>query len=214
MFTGIIERLGRLAAVQPAAGGARLVVEPERAIDSPIEGESIAVSGACLTLEAGSTPARLNFFLSTETLARTTFGASRPAALVNLERALKLGDRLGGHLVHGHVDAVGAIRRWERRGEAWWLEVEHPPELSALLAPKGSIAVDGISLTIVQIADRSFTVAVIPRSVETTSLREARVGGRVNLEADMLARYVLRALESLQSTPRSLTRDTLREAGF
>ncbi len=214
MFTGIIERQGQVAALQHAAGGARLAVELETELDSPTLGESIAISGVCLTLEAGSTPRRAVFFLSSETLQRTTLGGLKAGAIVNIERALKVGDRLGGHFVHGHVDAVGAITRWEKEGEGWALEISFPPSLAPLIAAKGSIAVDGISLTVVDAGTEKFTVAVIPHTAQQTTLRSAQSGTKVNLEADMLARYVQRALAGAVSATSGVTRELLSNAGF
>lgn len=213
MFTGIIERLGVLTGRRPVAGGARLDIAPERPYDDLVVGESIAINGACLTVEPDSTPGRLVFFTSGETLQRTTLGSLRNGAPLNLERALRPADRLGGHIVLGHVDAVGAIRRFDRTGESWHLEVGFPPELAPLLAAKGSVAVDGISLTLVDADRDAFSVAVIPQTVERTNLRAAGPGAAVNLEADVMARYVLRALQSLREAG-GLSTDLLGRAGF
>ena len=213
MFTGLIQTLGKLEALAPVQGGMRLTVRPERPLEALAIGESIAVSGACLTVEAGSRPDRLDFFTSAETLSRTILGGLRPGSQVNLERSMQPGDRMGGHIVLGHVDSVGAVRRFEPKGEAWELEVGFPPELAPFIARKGSVAVDGISLTVVELWQDSFTVAVIPHTREATTLRHTAAGARVNLEVDVMARYVVRALEAFKGGG-GVSRELLAKAGF
>lgn len=214
MFTGIIESLGKVQELARAEGGARLFLSPPRPLADLVIGESIAVNGVCLTVEPDSRPDRLVFFLSSETLTRTTLGHVRRGGVVNLERALRADSRLGGHMVLGHVDAVGSVERFDRRGESWTLEVAFPAELTPYLASKGSVAIDGISLTVVDLSPQRFTVAVIPHTVEQTNLRQAGEGTPVNLEVDVLARYVVRALETYGKQPGSVTEDLLRRAGF
>jgi riboflavin synthase len=213
MFTGLIEILGTVASRRATGGATRMEIVPGRPLLNLQPGESIAINGACLTAEADSRPDRLVFFLSGETLKRTTLGDFTEGRSVNLERSLRLGDRLGGHLVMGHVDAVGTVRRWERRGEGWELEVAYPAALAPLLAEKGSVAVDGISLTVARLRPESFTVAVIPHTAQATNLAQAAPGARVNLEADLLARYATRALEALRGRE-GLGIETLRRAGY
>ncbi len=160
-------------------------------------GESVAVSGVCLTVrtvESGGFAADL----SKETLERTALGALRPGDPVNLERSLRVGDQLGGHFVFGHVDAVGEIERLEPLGEGWTLRVGVPEGFAPYVVDKGSVALDGISLTMCDCTARSFSVALIPHTISATNLGRRRAGDRVNLEADMLARYVRRALETLR----------------
>lgn len=223
MFTGIIENLGECIGAQPAERGLRLSVRPAQAWRGLTVGESIAVNGVCLTLETGSTPEALRFFLSQETLNKTTLGRLRPGALLNLERALRVGDALGGHVVSGHVDGIGTIRRLQPDGEAFTFEVAHPPVLTPLLAPKGSVCVDGISLTIVESLPTYFSVALIPHTVAATRLRTLAPGDAVNLEADPLARYVMHALRALQgkggasaepAAQSERMHDLLQRAGF
>ncbi|MCE5231376.1 riboflavin synthase [bacterium] len=215
MFTGIIERTGTLLGREAAQGGARLEIAPSSPISDLEIGESISVNGVCLTAEPGSKPDRLVFFVSAETIGRSTLGEAAHGTKVNLERSLGVGDRMGGHIVLGHVDGIGTVRRWERRGEAWHLECEYPKDLAPLIALKGSIAVDGISLTVATLGPDAFSVAVIPHTVAETNLEQMRPGARVNLEADVIARYVQRALETKGANPQQgLTLDTLREAGF
>lgn len=215
MFTGIIERIGTVLGREAAQGGARLDIAVAPPISDLRIGESIAVSGVCLTAEPASRPDRLIFFISSETIERSTLGAAPKGTRVNIERSLAVGDRLGGHLVLGHVDGIGTIRRWDRRGEAWQLECSCPRELTPLIAVKGSIAIDGISLTIAALTSDSFSIAVIPHTAAETNLSAIAPGARVNLEADVIARYVHRALETQGTNqPKGLTLDTLRQSGF
>lgn len=220
MFTGLIERLGCVEALNPAPGGARLAIRPDAPIDRLEIGESIAVNGACLTVEPGSSADRLVFFASDETLAKTSLGSLRAGGTVNLERALAAGDRLGGHLVMGHVDCVGKLRRLDHHGEGWELEIEFPESFRPFVAPKGSVTIDGISLTPVDVTARTLTVAIIPHTYEKTALRDRRAGDPVNLEADIIARYVVRFLQSTvqgggPSGPQAgLTEARFKQAGF
>lgn len=219
MFTGIIQQLGHLTERKDAAGGARLYVRPESPLVDLETGESIANEGVCLTVEPSSRPDRLEYYMSRETLERTTLGGLRAGAALNMERSLGLGAKMGGHFVMGHVDGVGEITRLDRDGEGWNLEIAFPPAMRRYLAPKGSIAVDGISLTVVGICEGRFSVAVIPHTREVTSLREKSAGSPVNLEADMIARYVAeqfanQAEARLPGVGGGLTEISLRDAGF
>lgn len=213
MFTGIIQDIGTVAAVDAAPGGVRVVIQPSAPLAEMAEGESIAIEGVCLTVEPSSKADRLEFYLSDETLSKTTHGTLKPGARVNMERALAAKDRLGGHLVMGHVDGVGKIRRLDQHGEGWDLEVECPESIRAFVAPKGSVSIDGISLTPVDVTADSFTVAIIPHTYEKTTLCDKRKGSPVNLEADMIARYVVRYLSQAASGG-GLDLDFLRRAGF
>lgn len=193
MFTGIITHRGTIAEVRDVPGGRELVVESELPLAEIADGASVAHSGICLTLVARAGNRHI-VQASPETLARTTLGSWRTGKRVNLERSLRLGDELGGHLVFGHVDAVGEIAAIEPEGDYRRIEFTVPSEMAPLLAVKGSIAVDGISLTVNEaLADR-FAVTVIPHTWLHTTLSERRIGEPVNLEADMLARYVARQL--------------------
>jgi len=188
VFSGIIERVGEVATLTPAAGGgARLTIRGgPRGLRI---GESIAVSGACMTV----TRIRGTTFVvdvSPESVRRTTLGALRPGKRVNLERSLRLADRLSGHLVFGHVDGIGELRSVTREGDGALFRFGVPASLARYLVEKGSVAVDGISLTVFECTARSFTVAVIPHTLAVTTLGDRRPGDRVNLESDMLARYV------------------------
>jgi riboflavin synthase len=193
LFTGIITHIGRVEAVRDGAGSRDLVVAaPGLPLGEVAIGASVAHSGVCLTVvEKGE--GRFRVQASPETLARTTVGRWREGEPVNLERSLRLGDELGGHLVFGHVDAVGEIAALEPAGEgSWRLEVRMPEELAPLVAVKGSVAVDGISLTVNEAGRDRFACMIVPHTWDRTTLRHRRPGDPVNLEADMLARYVAR----------------------
>jgi riboflavin synthase len=192
MFTGLVTDMGLVERVSPRQGGARLTLRPAALdADALVLGESIACSGSCLTVtERGG--GVVSFDAVPETLARTTIGAWRPGTRLNLERALAIGDRLGGHLVQGHVDAVGEVLRRIPEGQGARLTISLPPEIAPLVAEKGSIAVDGVSLTVASAARDRFEVALIPETLARTTLGDASPGTKVNLEADVLARHVAR----------------------
>ncbi len=212
MFTGLIEETGRIAEVRRQAQGARLVVEAERVLDGAGVGDSIAVSGVCLTA-VQITGRRVAFDAVAETLRRSTLGELAPGDLVNLERALALGDRLGGHLVQGHVDGVGILTRAREEGISRVFTISAPPEVLADLVEKGSVAVDGVSLTVAALADDSFDIALIPETLRATTLGRKRVGDRFNLESDLIGKYVRRFLES-RGPARKLSPEFLAEHGF
>ncbi len=206
MFTGLVGDMGVVERVLPRQGGARIVIRP-RALDveALVLGESVACSGACLTVvEKGQGLA--SFDAVPETLSRTTVGAWRSGTEVNLERALALGDRLGGHLVQGHVDAVGEVLSRKPEGQGVRLAVALPAAIAPLVAEKGSIAIDGISLTVASVGRDRFEVAIIPETLARTTLAKAVAGTRVNLEADVLARHVARLAEFAPVTAGGLER--------
>lgn len=195
MFTGLVADMGVVERVVPRQGGARLTLRPRTlAVDALVLGESVACSGACLTVvERGA--GAVSFDAVPETLARTTIGTWRPGMTVNLERALAMGDRLGGHLVQGHVDAVGEVLARAAEGQGARLTISLPAAIAPLVAEKGSIAVDGVSLTVAAVARDRFEVALIPETLSRTTLGAAAPGTKVNLEADVLARHVARLRE-------------------
>jgi len=195
MFSGIVEALGTIAEVRSEPPGCRPIVrEPRIAAETKVA-DSISVNGCCLTVieVAGETFA---FQAGPETLARTNLGELRPGSPVNLERALAVGDRLGGHFVTGHIDAVGSLLERNDHGDwsFFWFQV--PRKLAVQMAPKGSIAVDGVSLTIVDSEPDRFSVALIPYTLAVTTLGPLKVGDKVNLETDVLAKYVQRLAEA------------------
>jgi riboflavin synthase len=194
MFTGIVEEMGRVLAIEPRQGGARLRIAARLVVSDAREGDSIAVDGCCLTaLE----PAVDSFAVDAvpETLRRTTLGALVPGATVNLERPVRLDQRLGGHLVQGHVDGVGEVRWVRREGEGTRIAIALPKALARYVAEKGSIAVDGASLTVAACSSSEFEVALIPHTLRVTVAGLYEAGRRVNLEVDLLARYVARLTE-------------------
>jgi len=195
MFTGLVSDMGVVERLDPRAGGARITIRPARLpVDELEPGESVACNGACLTIvERGG--GRIAFDAVPETLARTTLGGWRQGTRVNLELALRLSDRLGGHLVQGHVDAVGQVLARVAEGQGARLTVSLPASLAPLVAEKGSIAVDGVSLTVARAGRDRFEVALIPETLARTVLGAAAPGTPVNLEADLVARHVARMRE-------------------
>lgn len=195
MFTGIVEETGVVEAIQPTAKAIQLVIRA-RAITRGLKlGASVAVNGCCLTVVKISTHGKarcLRFDVLQETWKRTNLQFARPGSLVNLERPLRAGGEFGGHFVSGHVDGVGNILRWEKSGVDHVLDITAPPEVMRYLVFKGSIAVDGISLTVAGVKKRSFRLWIIPHTLAVTTLKERKVGDAVNLEADLLGKYVER----------------------
>jgi riboflavin synthase len=196
MFTGLIERTGQLAESKTTPGGQRVRIGT--ALGSELApGDSVAVNGVCLTV-ATCDAEGFHADIGPETARVTTLAALRRGSVLNLERPLRPDSRLGGHFVQGHVDAVGRIDEIRQEGESYWITVSYPRELAALLIRKGSIAVDGISLTVAGLDERLFDVQVIPFTWGHTNLSAASPGDHVNLEFDMLGKYVARAVELAQ----------------
>jgi riboflavin synthase len=195
MFTGIILELGKVISVEKIAQGAKLKIFSEKLLKDSQIGDSIAVNGVCLTVtEIDRTKKVLSFELSYETLKKTTLGELKKDSPVNLESALTLNTKLGGHLVSGHVDGVGVIKKIEKTGDYIKIEIEAPQEVLKYCVPKGSIAVDGISLTVVDLFTNSFSVVIIPHTLKMTTLGFKNVGDSVNLEPDIIAKYVERLI--------------------
>lgn len=191
MFTGIIEGLGTIRELRSAGPGKRLTVEADFFLDQTKTGDSIAVNGACLTAVALDGK-RFQVDVSPETLAKTTFGRARIGERVNLERALRLSDRLDGHLVSGHIDGVGTVKDKKTAGNAVVVTIGVPESLLRYMITKGSVAVDGISLTINDCGRNSFTVSIIPHTAKVTSIGFKNIGDYVNIETDMIGKYVER----------------------
>jgi riboflavin synthase len=231
MFTGLIEEVGVVRRLERGPAGGKLSVRARTVLEGTKIGDSIAVSGACLTVIALDGDGFVVECMP-ETLARTTIGQAGPGVLVNLERALRWGDRLGGHLVLGHVDGVGEVLGVRQAGIAWEVRVFLPEGLRGAVAGKGSVAIDGISLTVIRVDGEAFEVGIIPHTMKETTLRAVKAGMRVNLEADVLARYVLQSLQALTGAGGAasglaevlgtggaaagggLTQEFLREQGF
>ena len=203
MFTGIVEELGTVAAVEDQGDAVRITIAATTVLEDVALGDSVSVNGCCLTVSTVSTtrPASFTADVMRETLDKTAVGDLAMGDRVNLERAVTPTTRLGGHIVQGHVDGTGAVRR-RTHSEHWELvEVEAPTELLRYLVPKGSITVDGISLTVVDVLADGFTVSLIPETLARTTLGFRQPGDRVNLEADVIAKHVERLLESRQARP-------------
>jgi riboflavin synthase len=191
MFTGLIEALGKVVGTAPMGGGVRVRIATSLAPEVAVA-DSLAVNGVCLTITAIDHGV-ISADVGPETLRVTTLGDLATGSAVNLERPLRADARLGGHFVQGHVDAVGRIESWRPEAEFHWLRIAYPVHLAPYLIEKGSIAVDGISLTVAALDEAWFEVQVIPYTAAHTTLRSAAVGGRVNLECDMVGKYVVRA---------------------
>lgn len=196
MFTGIIESVGRVSGRTPRGELTHIVVEAPTVTDGTRVGDSVAVNGACLTV-VNVTPETLAFDAVKESLDVTSLGDLVVGSPVNLERALRADGRLGGHIVQGHVDGVGVVRALDRRGDDVRLAVSCGAEALEHLVPKGSVAIDGVSLTVVGVDAEGFDVALIPLTLDETTLGGCRAGDRVNLEADVLGKYVKRYLERM-----------------
>ena len=195
MFTGIVEGIGKIESLRTQAGGSRrIAVSTALPVDKLPLGASIAVNGVCLTVVARK-PRRFEAEIGPETLRVTTFAGLRAGDRVHLERPLRLGDPLGGHLVAGHVDGVGRIETRRKHGDALGLRIAAPEELAPLLAPKGSVTVDGVSLTVNEVEGPVFAVMLIPHTLEATCLGERKTGDRVNIEADLIAKHVARLVK-------------------
>ncbi|MDX2226953.1 MAG: riboflavin synthase [Verrucomicrobiae bacterium] len=189
MFTGLVEETGVVEGLVRRPGAADFVVRAGRVPEGLSDGDSIAVNGACLTVSALAGGA-MTFHVLEETLRLTNFEDLKPGDRVNLERALRADARLGGHFVSGHIDGTGILRRWERSGGDFVLEVECPPAVARYLIVKGSIAMDGISLTVAGVEGNICRVWIIPHTREVTNLRDRKPGDRINLEADLIGKYV------------------------
>ncbi|HEY2964588.1 MAG TPA: riboflavin synthase [Pyrinomonadaceae bacterium] len=193
MFTGIIEELGSVRSIEERGENARIVIHAKIVTEGTNHGDSIAVNGVCLTaldIHDDSFAADV----SRETLLRSTLGSLKPGAPVNLERAVTPATRLGGHIVQGHVDARGQFVSVEDHGESWTVRISYPPEIAHYLVFKGSVAVEGISLTIANLTDGYFEIAIIPKTWELTNLSHLKPGDSVNLEVDVIGKYVERLL--------------------
>ncbi|MFZ0951720.1 MAG: riboflavin synthase [Candidatus Sulfotelmatobacter sp.] len=214
MFTGIVEEVGRVTRIEQSGENRRITVTAENAARELKAGDSIAVSGVCLTaLEIH--PGSFCADLAPETWERTSFSRIHEGALVNLELPMKADGRFGGHIVQGHVDGVGKLIALERiaDSENWWLRVELPHDVEKYTVYKGSISIEGISLTVAKLEDRNCTVAIIPHTVEMTNLNSLRPGDPVNLEADLIAKYVEKMM-GREPAETALTVEELVQQGF
>jgi len=214
MFTGLIETIAEIIDRQFNGKAGKLELRCPEPFSDLSTGESIAVNGTCLTLEEFRDDGCLRFHTLSETLDKTNLSSLKIGSRVNLERALQLGDRLGGHLVSGHVDCVTPVRSWRQVGDDWELAVSYPDDLQGQLVEKGSIAIDGVSLTLASLQSKYFTVRLIPVTLTGTCLRDRPEGSLVNLETDLIGKYVLRQQVLQGGKHFNITTDKLREAGW
>jgi riboflavin synthase len=214
MFTGIIEEVGRVARIANRKGNRRLTVSAARLATQLKKGDSIAVSGVCLTA-VEIQPKSFTADLAKETWQRTSFSRIGPGALVNLELPLRVGGRFGGHIVQGHVDGTGKFLGLDKidGGEDYWLRIEIPPDLARYVVFKGSLSIEGISLTVAKVEGTRVTVAIIPHTLKMTNLKSLEAGDPVNLEVDMVAKYVEKMVQG-EAAGSSLTVERLARQGF
>lgn len=212
MFTGLVRTVGRVAAITERPQGRRLAIEGALPPADLVLGASVCCAGVCLTVVAASA-GRFELDVAFETLRKTTLGARRVGDRINLEPSLRVGDALGGHFVSGHVDAVATVRSMAERGEAREIWIDAPAELMPLIAPKGSVALDGTSLTVNDVDARGFMIGLVPHTLSVTTWGAAAPGDTVNLEVDVVARYVARLL-GRGAGPSGVTTALLVEAGF
>ena len=214
MFTGIVEHIGNMESLDARADGGRITIHAPSVAPSLAVSNSIAINGCCLTVVSRDKE-RFSADLSGETLAKTSFRELKPGARVNLEQPLTAGKEFGGHFVLGHVDGVGRVTHLTAEGENWWLGVQVPEDFGRYIVPKGSITIDGISLTVARCRDRIAEIAVIPYTYEHTNLRDRKPGDAVNLEGDVLGKYVERYLEARgAASATNLSISRLIEEGF
>jgi riboflavin synthase len=213
MFTGIIEEIGSITEVQPQSSGVTVKIKAETVLEDAKVGDSIAVDGPCLTvrdLEQGAFVADI----SEETLRRTTLRSCKVGTRVNLERSLRLGDRIGGHLVLGHVDEIATISGWKNEGISSIMQVTVSPKIKPYIAYKGSIAVDGVSLTIADVSDNKFEVALIPHTLQVTTLGDKGNGDIVNIEVDVMARYIETLMQNQIPPSQKIDLEFLQKHGY
>lgn len=213
MFTGIIERLASVKNLSLKAGGGELFLDFSDLYNDLTLGESIAINGVCLTVKEVSHKI-VSFDVSSETLKKTTLGKLRYAENVNIERALRVGDRIGGHFVTGHVDGAGTIIGKKQSADQCIMSFSVEKRFTDMMIEKGSVAIDGISLTIVDLADGAFSVALIPYTLSSTTLGFKKAGDVVNIEIDMMGKWIKKLLANVQEKKGSITREQLMEQGF
>ena len=215
MFTGIIEELGRIASLDKNVNGAVIKISAEKITDGTVEGDSISVNGVCLTA-LDIKPESFIADVSQETLDRSTIGGLKVGSAVNLERAVTPTTRLGGHIVQGHVDGTGRFENAVKEGDFWTVRISYPKELGQYFVYKGSVSVEGISLTIAKLTADYFEIAVIPKTWELTNLSSLKKGDAVNLEVDVIAKYVERMVSYNKRSSKAddISMETLKNLGF
>lgn len=217
MFTGIVEAIGKIESVETVSGGKRFCIDLGEAAEGVRAGDSVCVDGACLTANDALKGSKAVFDVTAETLRVSTLGGFKAGQKVNLERALVASDRFGGHMVQGHVDGVGKVEKIDRGGDEYIVWVSAEPELMRLMIVKGSVAVDGVSLTIAAVEQKRFSLAIIPTTLAETTLETWRVGDKVNLEADLISKWINKRLDEVLSGSKKagrMTLEKLRDQGF
>ncbi|MEN6387092.1 MAG: riboflavin synthase [Phycisphaerales bacterium] len=209
MFTGLIESVCTVSSASGGSKGMKLQLKLDKEAKT---GDSIAINGVCLTVSRFASGAT-EFDVSGETVAKTNIKNLRSGSPVNIERAMSVNDRFGGHFVQGHIDSTGKVKKIEKKGDFWQFTFEGSEDIKELLIPKGSIAVDGVSLTIAEVGDKSFSTAIIPTTFENTIFKYYKIGDSVNLETDILCRIVRKQLENILPS-KNLTIDKLKNLGF
>ena len=211
MFTGLIEEMGAIKNIKRKRGSMELIISGKEIVKDLKKGDSISINGVCLTITGAPTSvSAFSVEVGPETLKKTNLGKLRSGEKINLERALKIGERLGGHFVTGHIDGVGIIKKKTKEGDTYLLEIEAPTMIMEYIIPKGSLTVDGISLTIVDFSKNRFKVSVIPHTLKVTTLGFKGIGKEVNLEADILGKYVTRIIKE----EKAINLDFLKEYGY
>jgi riboflavin synthase len=215
MFTGLVEEIGNIKAVTKSTKSAKITIKASKVLEEVKLGDSISTNGVCLTVTDFST----NYFtvdVMAETMRRSNLKNLSSGDEINLERALRLGDRLGGHMVSGHIDGVGVISKYENEDNAVWITIKTPPELLRYIVEKGSIAIDGVSLTVAYVDDESFKVSIIPHTKDVTTLLRKKIGDEVNLECDMVGKYIEKLISVKEETnvKKGIDINFLSENGF
>lgn len=215
MFTGLVEEIGKVKSITKGDKSSRIIIEANKVLDEVKLGDSICTNGVCLTV----TEFEKNYFsvdVMGETMRRSNLGKLKKTDKVNLERALKVGDRLGGHIVSGHIDGIGNIKEFKREENAVWITISAPKELLKYIVFKGSIAIDGVSLTAAYVDDETFKVSIIPHTQNETILVKKEVGAEVNLECDLLGKYIEKFLnlKEASNTKSNIDMKFLKENGF
>ncbi|HZK37527.1 MAG TPA: riboflavin synthase [Clostridia bacterium] len=215
MFTGLIEEIGTVESVKKGPKSATISIKAKKILEDIVPGDSIATNGVCLTVTSFSTDS-FEVDVMAETMRKSNLNSLSPGNKVNLERALKLGDRLGGHIVSGHIDGTGTIEGFRQEDNAVWVSITAPPDILKYIINKGSIAVDGISLTVAYVDNKCFKVSIIPLTKDETTLIRKNIGDEVNLEVDMIGKYVEKLLSFNEDNPRNSNIDInfLSEHGF
>ena len=215
MFTGLIEEIGSVESVVKSAKSARITIKANKVLEGVKLGDSISTNGVCLTVTSFDS-GRFSIDVMAETMRRSNFKHFAPGEKVNLERALSLGDRLGGHMVSGHIDGVGTILRYEKEDNAVWITVSAAPEILDYVILKGSIAIDGVSLTVAYVDESIFRVSIIPHTKDATTLLHKKMGDEVNLECDMIGKYIEKFLSNRGEKPvkKEIDMNFLNENGY